>query len=86
MQLGRYRESCLQDLFGAARLFETLDHIHFCSCPLVAPDIADLRRLDLNTAYACLAGTQKHVFVSARNAAKLKSHLKRCLQMQSTKL
>ena len=62
---GKYRESLLQDLYDCARLVDDLEHIHFFSRSLVARDMPDLKTLDINTAYACLAGTSKHVCVSA---------------------
>lgn len=60
-----YRPSTLCDLYDAARLVDRLEHIHFFSRSLVARDIADPLEMDINTAYACLAGTGKHVMVSA---------------------
>ena len=66
---GRYRESTLGDLYDAARLVDSLEHLHFFSRSLVARDMPDLHSLDINTAYACLAGTSKHVFTSASLAA-----------------
>jgi trimethylamine--corrinoid protein Co-methyltransferase len=62
---GVYRPSTLRDLYDAARLCDTLRHVHFVSRPLVAGDMETARDLDLNTAFACLAGTAKHVMVSA---------------------
>jgi trimethylamine--corrinoid protein Co-methyltransferase len=62
---GQYRESVLGDLYDAARLVDSLEHIHFFSRSLVARDMPDPRSLDINTAYACLAGTSKHVLTSA---------------------
>jgi len=59
-----YRESRLRDLYDAARLVDSLAHLHFFSRSLVARDMPDLYRLDINTAYACLAGTSKHVLTS----------------------
>lgn len=64
-QTGRFRRSTLMDLFDAARLCDRLEHIHFFSRPLVAGDIEHPRALDLNTAFASLAGTDKPVLVSA---------------------
>ncbi len=66
---GRYRDSTLQDLYDAARLVDRLDNIHFFSRSMVARDMPDLKTLDINTAYACLAGTKKHVFAAASEAA-----------------
>jgi trimethylamine--corrinoid protein Co-methyltransferase len=68
---GHYRESNLRDLYDAARLVDSLEHIHFFSRSLVARDMPDARSLDVNTAYACLAGTGKHVFSAASEAASV---------------
>lgn len=61
----RYRPSTLKDLYDAARLVDRLEHVHFFSRSLVARDIADPLEMDINTAFAALAGTSKHVMVSA---------------------
>ena len=68
---GEYRESRLRDLYDAARLVDSLEHLHFFSRSMVARDMPDPRALDLNTAYACLAGTRKHVFAAATEAANV---------------
>ncbi len=75
---GRYRESTLHDLYDAARVVDVLDNIHFFSRSLVARDMPDLKSLDINTAYACLAGTQKHVFTSASEAAQVEDIAEMC--------
>ena len=75
---GRYRESTLRDLYDAARLVDSLDNIHFFSRSLVARDMPDLAALDINTAYACLAGTRKHVFTSASSAAQVEDIAEMC--------
>jgi trimethylamine--corrinoid protein Co-methyltransferase len=59
-----YRESTAQDLHDAARIAEELDNVHFFQRPMVCRDIADNRDMDLNTLYACCAGTGKHVGTS----------------------
>jgi trimethylamine--corrinoid protein Co-methyltransferase len=59
-----YRESQLQDIYDAARIVEGLDNIHFFQRPMVARDIADPLELDLNTLYACVTGTSKHIGTS----------------------
>ncbi|MDH3689527.1 MAG: trimethylamine methyltransferase family protein [Gammaproteobacteria bacterium] len=59
-----YRESTLADLYDVARLVDSLEHIHFYQRSLVARDMTDPRELDINTAYACLSGTNKHVGTS----------------------
>ena len=61
---GRYRPSTTEDLYAAARLVDALDNIHHFSRSLVAGDAPDNFSLDVNTAYACLAGTAKPVSIS----------------------
>ncbi|MFV2002192.1 MAG: trimethylamine methyltransferase family protein [Paracoccaceae bacterium] len=60
----QYRDSTVQDLHDAARIADVLDNIHFVQRPMVARDIADNFEMDLNTIYACCAGTTKHVGTS----------------------
>jgi len=65
-----YRESRLQDLYDAARIADQLDNIHFFQRPVVARDMVSPRDLDINTVYACISGTTKHIgssFVSPQN-------------------
>jgi trimethylamine---corrinoid protein Co-methyltransferase len=59
-----YRESTVQDLHDAARICHALDNIHFCQRPMVCRDIPDNGEMDLNTLYACITGTTKHVGTS----------------------
>jgi trimethylamine--corrinoid protein Co-methyltransferase len=59
-----YRESTLADLYDIARLVDSLEHIHYFQRPLVARDMVDPRDLDVNTCYASIAGTTKHVGTS----------------------
>jgi trimethylamine---corrinoid protein Co-methyltransferase len=57
---GRVRESTLADVAQIARLVDALDNIHFYLRPVVARDLPN-ELLDLNTYYAALANTTKHV-------------------------
>lgn len=59
-----YRESTLQDLYDAARITDQLENVHFLQRPMVARDIADNREMDLNTVYATVSGTTKHIGTS----------------------
>ncbi len=59
-----YRESMLQDLYDAARIVDLCEHIHFFQRVLVPRDMVSGHDLDINTLYACLAGTSKHVGTS----------------------
>jgi len=58
---GRYRAATLTDLYDFARLVDRLDNVHWFTRCVIATEIEDWLALDLNTAYACLAGTQKHL-------------------------
>ena len=59
-----YRESLLQDIYDAARIVDRMDNIHFFQRPMVPRDMVDPADLDLNTLYACVMGTTKHVGTS----------------------
>jgi trimethylamine--corrinoid protein Co-methyltransferase len=61
---GSYRESTLHDLYDIARLVDRLDNVHFYQRSVVPRDVADPFEMDINTAYACLAGTAKHIGTS----------------------
>lgn len=61
---GVYRETTLADLYDAARLVDAMENIHHFSRPVVARDVEDNAAMDLNTAYASLVGTAKHVSMS----------------------
>jgi trimethylamine--corrinoid protein Co-methyltransferase len=82
---GRYRESNLRDLYDAARVVDSLEHIHFFSRSLVARDMPDLHSLDINTAYACLAGTSKHVFSSVSLAEHVEEVAEMCFSVAGSR-
>lgn len=63
-ETGAYRDSTLADLYDIARLVDTLDNIHWLLRPLVCRDMATNEELDINTAYACMSGTTKHIGTS----------------------
>ncbi|MFK7858590.1 MAG: trimethylamine methyltransferase family protein [Granulosicoccus sp.] len=56
-----YRESTLLDLYNMARLVDRMDNIHFFQRCLVARDLVEPVDLDINTCYAAVSGTTKHV-------------------------
>ncbi|MBC6439682.1 MAG: trimethylamine methyltransferase family protein [Rhodospirillales bacterium] len=64
LDTGLYRGANLADLYDVARIVDTLPNIHFYDRSLVARDVEDVRAFDLNTAYAILSGTAKHVGTS----------------------
>ncbi|MEL6840017.1 MAG: trimethylamine methyltransferase family protein [Pseudomonadota bacterium] len=61
VETGTYRDSTAQDLYDAARITHALDNVHFFQRAMVARDVTDNLELDLNTIYACCAGTTKHI-------------------------
>ena len=61
---GKYRPSSTADLFDFARLVDRLDNIHYYWRSVVARDMPTAHDVDLNTTYACLLGTTKHIGVS----------------------
>ncbi|MBE1283358.1 MAG: methyltransferase [Rhodobacteraceae bacterium] len=69
LETGVYRDSTVQDLYDAARLVDAMENIHHFSRSVVARDIEDNAVMDVNTAYACLMGTSKHVSISVSDPA-----------------
>jgi trimethylamine--corrinoid protein Co-methyltransferase len=72
-----YRESLLVDLYDAARIVDNCEHIHFFQRTVVPRDMVSGHDMDINTLYACLAGTAKHVGTSMVAA----EHVDECLKM-----
>ena len=72
-----YRESTAKDLYDAAKLTHALDNVHFFQRAMVCRDIADNYEMDVNTLYACCAGTTKHVGTSFSDP----SHVKGCFEL-----
>ena len=64
-----YRESTSKDLLAASKLVHHLDNIHFFQRAMVCRDVADNLLMDMNTLYACCAGTTKHVGTSFSDPA-----------------
>ncbi|MEM7336917.1 MAG: trimethylamine methyltransferase family protein [Chloroflexota bacterium] len=60
-QTGKYRDSTLQDIYDFARLTDQLDNVHWFTRSVIAAELHDPYELDINTAYALVAGTQKHI-------------------------
>ena len=64
MESGLYRPSTLADLYDFTRLIDTLPNVSWFTRCCVATDVPDELDLDVNTAYALLAGTTKPVGTS----------------------
>jgi trimethylamine--corrinoid protein Co-methyltransferase len=72
-----YRESTAKDLLNAAQLVHHLDNVHFFQRAMVCRDVADNFLMDINTLYACCAGTTKHVGTSFSDP----SHVDGCFDL-----
>ncbi|MFN3953740.1 MAG: trimethylamine methyltransferase family protein [Pararhodobacter sp.] len=77
LETGTYRDSTAQDLYDAARLTQHLDNVHFFQRAMVCRDVIDNFDMDINTLYACLSGTQKHVGTSFSDP----SHVAGCFDL-----
>ena len=64
LETGLYRPSTLVDLYDFTRLADQLTNVSWFTRCCVATDLEDVRDLDINTAYALLAGTTKPVGTS----------------------
>ncbi len=61
---GDYRESNVVDLYDCARIVDALDNVHFFQRTNVCRELVDTYELDINTCYAAVMGTTKHVGTS----------------------
>lgn len=78
LETDTYRPSTLRDLYDAARMVDALENVHFFSRSVVARDMEGLEALDINTAFASLAGTSKHVMVAAHDPAHVRAIARMC--------
>lgn len=72
-ETGRHRPTTTVDLYDIARLVDTLHHIHFYWRSVVAGDQPTAAALDLNTVYACMQGTAKHITSSFGDADSVRT-------------
>ena len=77
VEKNEYRNSTSKDLYDASRIAHGLDNIHFFQRAMVCRDIADNFDMDINTLYACCAGTTKHVGTSFSDP----SHVEGCFDL-----
>lgn len=61
---GHFRPSTSVDLYDIARLVDTLDNIHYFWRTNVTRDAESMYDVDINTVYASMMGTTKHIGVS----------------------
>jgi trimethylamine--corrinoid protein Co-methyltransferase len=67
----RHRPSTLIDLYDFSRLADQLDNVHWFSRTVVPTEFDDPAVLDINTAYATMAGTRKHIGTSFMQASSV---------------
>lgn len=72
-ETGKVRDSTLADLHDMARLAQALPNIHMFQRTVVARDILDTHAMEMNTAYACAAGTAKPIGVSFSSADTMRA-------------
>ena len=77
VETGEYQESTLADLFDAAKITDYLDNVHFFQRCMIARDLTDNREMDINTLYASIVGTTKHV----GTAFTEKAYAQECIEM-----
>lgn len=70
-----YRPSTLLDIYDVARLVDKLDNIHAFSRLIVATEMSGRLATDINTAYASVAGTAKHVALTFGDAKNIEPTL-----------
>jgi trimethylamine--corrinoid protein Co-methyltransferase len=51
----------ISDVYDNARVADSLEHVHFVTRTGTARDLATVEDLDINTCYASICGTSKHV-------------------------
>ncbi|HJO03163.1 MAG TPA: trimethylamine methyltransferase family protein [Acidobacteriota bacterium] len=73
MQTGRYRPSTLVDVYDVARLADRLPNVHFFGRTLVPTELPGGAIMDVNVAYACAAGTNKHVSLGCTSREGVRS-------------
>lgn len=76
-----YRDSTLLDLYDLARLVDKMDNVHFFQRSVVARDMLSNRDLDINSLYACLQGTTKHIGVSFTEPHLVREGLDMCYRV-----
>jgi trimethylamine--corrinoid protein Co-methyltransferase len=74
-ETGDFRESTTKDLYDIARVVDALEHVHFFQRSVVCRDLADPFEMDLNTCYASVSGTSKHVGTSWGDPRQLEASL-----------
>ena len=69
---GNYRPSTLTDIYDFARLCDQLDNVNWFTRCVIATELPDPYELDINTAYALVKGTKKHIGTAITVAENVK--------------
>ncbi|UWQ96964.1 trimethylamine methyltransferase family protein [Rhodobacteraceae bacterium M385] len=72
-----YRECTAQDLYNAAQITQSLDNVNFFQRPMVCRDVVDNLEMDLNSIFASVSGTTKHIGMSFSDP----SHVGPCMEL-----
>ncbi len=75
LETGEARQSLLRDIYDIGRLVDKLDHIHFYLRPCIPHDIPE-SAYDVNSLYACLKSTGKHVMIGFTNRQGIRDGVK----------
>ena len=71
LESGSVRQTLLSDIYDIGRLVDELQHIHFYLRPCIPHDIPE-SAYDVNSLYACLKSTNKHVMAGFTNQQGLR--------------
>ena len=71
LESGTVRKTVLRDIHDIGRLVDRLENIHFYLRPCIPHDIPDTA-YDVNSLYACLRSTGKHVMIGFTNQQGIK--------------
>ncbi len=77
MDTGQPRQALLRDVAQLARLVDALDNVHFYLVPVYPTDL-DKEQADLNTYYAGLAHTTKHVQAGVYDLQGIRDTVEMC--------
>lgn len=72
-----YRPSLLRDIYDFTRLVDRLDNIHMLGDTVLATDVPDDYKHDMNMVYAILAGSQKPACITFRD----RSHIPHAIRL-----
>jgi len=84
LETGLARKTHLRDLYDIGRIVDRLDNIHFYMRPVVPQDIPP-EAYDINSFYACMRATPKHVMCGANYLEEFKKVVEMAAMMAGGK-